>query len=520
MIFWFFGFLVWEGRERDFFSIFDLGESGWFFGFFPRFFCFSDHFWPAQLLAHTTFGPDRLLAQATFFYQTVLCPNFCEPSLTPKNLGQWSCSSGQFVAHVHGPPCAGPPLPKTTLCGIPRCVVLCVQNFHGCVQDLCVPSDCPSPSAGPPPPDRPNFRSFFPSPATIFILSSSPGGRFVEFWRSLKRRDPQLCTFGVLELSCETRAALDPPGFQSRRFKHRQNSTKRPPGEEQRMKIVAGEGKNSAKFWALQSWGLHPWGPQPSGPPPFLSLGLHPSACTLRASILRGPTVRDPTLRGPTLRGPTLRGPPYGAPPFGALCGAHPPPDRLKFRFFFPLPPPCSLFLSLSGGLLVEFWWCFGLSGCRVKQQRLSQCQEQFYNWFAPPLRRPKKTNYKMCLHQRKNIEHRNSTGRRPSTFGTHTSGPSLFLVVVCAAPDSAACCCFCCCLCSCCCCFCCCFWAADRRTPPLQCLTFKNCKNNFTIDETPLTQTIVTKFVGTTEIPREHAPPPSHPSGPHTSWP
>ena len=52
-------------------------------------------------------------------------------------------------------------------------------------------------------------------------------------------------------------------------------------------------------------------------------------------------------------------------------CGAQ------NFPLFFLLPPPCSLFLSLSGGLLVEVWWClkrrdpqmctFGFSGCRVK---------------------------------------------------------------------------------------------------------------------------------------------------------
>ena len=46
---------------------------------------------------------------------------------------------------------------------------------------------------------------------------------------------------------------------------------------------------------------------------------------------------------------------------------------------FSPSRLPCSLFFSLSGCLLVEFWWClkrrdpqmrtFGLSGCRVKPQ-------------------------------------------------------------------------------------------------------------------------------------------------------
>ena len=46
-----------------------------------------------------------------------------------------------------------------------------------------------------------NFLSFFP------LL----GGLLVEFWWCLKRRGPRMCTFGVLRLSCETRAALGGP---------------------------------------------------------------------------------------------------------------------------------------------------------------------------------------------------------------------------------------------------------------------------------------------------------------------
>ena len=64
-----------------------------------------------------------------------------------------------------------------------------------------------------------------------------------------------------------------------------------------------------------------------------------------------------------------------------------PPPDRPspgppKFSLFFFLSPTGNFFLSsLSGGFLVEFWWClkrrgaqmctFGLSGCRVTPRRL-----------------------------------------------------------------------------------------------------------------------------------------------------
>ena len=42
-----------------------------------------------------------------------------------------------------------------------------------------------------------NFLSFLP----FFV------GLLVEFWWCLKRRDPLMCTFGVLGLSCETPAA-------------------------------------------------------------------------------------------------------------------------------------------------------------------------------------------------------------------------------------------------------------------------------------------------------------------------
>ena len=66
-----------------------------------------------------------------------------------------------------------------------------------------------------------------------------------------------------------------------------------------------------------------------------------------------------------------------------------------KFRaFFFPVPPQNSFFSSLSGGLLVEFWWClkrrgpvctFGLSGCRVKPRHQVHLQVQYLsevtNW-------------------------------------------------------------------------------------------------------------------------------------------
>ena len=140
-----------------------------------------------------------------------------------------------------------------------------------------------------------------------------------------------------------------------------------------------------------------------------------------------------------------------------------------NFARFFPSPAPIfALFFSLSGGLLVEFWWClkrrcqlctFGLTGCRVKPRWLLQNAKNNFTIDLLPIRLPKKsmTNYcKICLYPRKKASNtteipRDDTALLPSG---PTSWPSLFWVVVCAvcaAPDSVACCCFSCCLCSCC---------------------------------------------------------------------
>ena len=85
------------------------------------------------------------------------------------------------------------------LCLCVVCVVWCSR--FGCSPRPLLPT---TPSAGPPKISR----FFFPSPATIFILSSlswgSSCGILVVF---LKRRGPEMCTFGVLGLSCETPAA-------------------------------------------------------------------------------------------------------------------------------------------------------------------------------------------------------------------------------------------------------------------------------------------------------------------------
>ena len=58
-----------------------------------------------------------------------------------------------------------------------------------------------------------NFALFFPLPPQNSFFSSLSGGLLVEFWWCLKRRGAQVCTFGVLGLSCEAPAAPKPPGF-------------------------------------------------------------------------------------------------------------------------------------------------------------------------------------------------------------------------------------------------------------------------------------------------------------------
>ena len=60
--------------------------------------------------------------------------------------------------------------------------------------------------------EAPNFELFFPSPTSMFALSVS-GGLLVEFWWCVKCRNPQMCAFEVLWLSCEAPAAQKPPRF-------------------------------------------------------------------------------------------------------------------------------------------------------------------------------------------------------------------------------------------------------------------------------------------------------------------
>ena len=129
----------------------------------------------------------------------------------------------------------------------------------------------------------------------------------------MKRRDAQMCTFGVLGLSCETPAA-PPNRAAGARTRQPENSKRahlsvlalqtppkfheKTPREGRKERILRRDReKKSAKFWAPHPSAPHrsnphPSGPHPSGPPPFGSS----------------------TLWGPTFSG--LGPPPFEPPPF------------------------------------------------------------------------------------------------------------------------------------------------------------------------------------------------------------
>ena len=67
-------------------------------------------------------------------------------------------------------------------------------------------------------------RFFFSSPAARFVLFFPLWGLLVEFWWCLKRRGAQMCTFGVLGLSCASPGGPSVAGshFSVKRAKRRE----------------------------------------------------------------------------------------------------------------------------------------------------------------------------------------------------------------------------------------------------------------------------------------------------------
>ena len=155
------------------------------------FFCFYDHFWPVPLLAHTNIHPNRFVAPP--FYSNRLVPKPLRIIFDPKELWPWRVLRDNLLFITcfwgHGPPYEGPPLPKTTFCGIPRCVVCRLL----CCVVLCLKFSWVRPKLGRSPeslpPDSPSAGRTAQNFAFFFSLSLPPlfsfflpllGGRFVE----------------------------------------------------------------------------------------------------------------------------------------------------------------------------------------------------------------------------------------------------------------------------------------------------------------------------------------------------
>ena len=128
------------------------------------------------------------------------------------------------------------------------------------------------------------------------------------------------------------------------------NHQKKTPRERQKEQKCGGRGEKKATFWGSSGGEA-----QRRGPADMTNFGQ-----------AAGPTFAN----GPL---PASGRPPPDHPPPDRPPPDRPPPDRPKFRAFFSPAPMFALFLSLwlssrvffplSGGLLVEFWWCFGGSG-------------------------------------------------------------------------------------------------------------------------------------------------------------
>ena len=145
-------------------------------------------------------------------------------------------------------------------------------NLNSSKANFLCPSPLPDrPVPDGPPSDRTKFHFFFPpSPTTIFFLSFLVQG----FTRQSEN---------------SKRAHLRAPSASNTT----QIPRKDPQKKEERMKIVAGEGKKKARNFG--------------------------------SPTLRGPTLRAPPFGAPPFRAPPFRAPPFGAAPFGAAPFGAPP---------------------------------------------------------------------------------------------------------------------------------------------------------------------------------------------------
>ena len=135
--------------------------------------------------------------------------------------------------------------------------VLCVVVWCRCVVQ------CGPPCAGPPPPDRPKFRSFFSLSRHHFVLFFLSHCVFsLNFGGFCEDQDPQMCTFGLSK-----RAHVRPPALP--------NTTKKPREDPQRetKRAKMGQETEKKKGEILGSPPVPPFGAPPFGARFFLGLG-------------------------------------------------------------------------------------------------------------------------------------------------------------------------------------------------------------------------------------------------------
>ena len=119
----------------------------------------------------------------------------------------------------------------------------------------------------------------------------------------------------VLGLSCETPAALGPPGLHTTTrelFTYTFDGPRRPHRETKRAKMGAGEGTKSAKFWPLPPFGATPAGPHLAGPHLFW---VYPHTHSLFSStpLLRAKLAQLPSTLSQQMEKPTFQLKPLGA---------------------------------------------------------------------------------------------------------------------------------------------------------------------------------------------------------------
>ena len=126
--------------------------------------------------------------------------------------------------------------------------------------------------------DRPKFRACFTLSRRKIRSFLPSGGLLVEFWWCLKRRDPQMCTFGLSGCRVKPQRLRGRMGFtrqpENSKRAHLSAPTlqtppkfhEKTPEREEKNEFCGGRGKKKREILGLPPFGPPPFGPHPSGP--------------------------------------------------------------------------------------------------------------------------------------------------------------------------------------------------------------------------------------------------------------